>query len=317
MVVSRLKLTVLQNSCPFSSYSTPSHAFPTTYPPPLRPSPTILPFQWTRTPATSSGPPSTSTPELDSLCTQFARVLIIGEQPTESLQSKASIFSLPTALSEGTNPVTPHKERPKKGPSQSQPPRPISRTLSRKAVRPRQLSVPPSFLSSFSRAQPAPRKPSAPARVSTSKRASVPPQFPDHTHSTSLIPSPSPNAPTPDVPETYTYPGPTTPPVLSPDLFSEPLVVPPTPVRLSPGSSLMPIADPFLQFQPQYDYFSDPYLVSPFDYCGLAPELAPGGFFSKNAFDTPLGPDNPSHGIPAPMTSNTFERNFVSTYAMF
>ena len=79
----------------------------------------------------------------------------------------------------------------------------------------------------------------------------------------------------------------------------------------------MPITDPFLQFQPQYDYFSDPYLVSPFDYSGLVPGLAPGGFFSKNAFDTPLRPDNPSNGIPAPITSNTFENNFFSTYAMF
>jgi hypothetical protein len=76
----------------------------------------------------------------------------------------------------------------------------------------------------------------------------------------------------------------------------------------------MPITDPFLQFQPQYDYFSDPYLVPPFDYSGSVHGLTPGGFFSKNAFDTP---DNLSHGIPAPKTSNTFESNFFNTYVMF
>jgi hypothetical protein len=90
-----------------------------------------------------------------------------------------------------------------------------------------------------------------------------------------------------------------------------------TPVHLSPGSSLVPISDPFTQFQFQSDYFSDASFVSPFDYSRSTPGLAAGGLFSKNVFDAPLGSDYLFHAIPAPITPNSFERNFSSTYAVF
>lgn len=66
----------------------------------------------------------------------------------------------------------------------------------------------------------------------------------------------------------------------------------------------MPIAGPFLQYQPQYDYFSDPALVPSFEYGGTTPGLSTDSFFSKSTFDTPLGLDRLYHGIPSPTISD-------------
>jgi len=78
----------------------------------------------------------------------------------------------------------------------------------------------------------------------------------------------------------------------------------------------MPITDPFLQFQPQYDYFSGPSLVLPFDYNGSTSWPVTGGFFSKSAFDTPPESDHLFRGIPAP-TPDPFENNIFSTYGIY
>jgi len=112
----------------------------------------------------------------------------------------------------------------------------------------------------------------------------------------------------------YSPSGPTTPPTLLPGLFSEPIVAPSSPVHLYPGSSLVPITDPFLQFLPHYDYFSDPSQTSPLDYSGSIPELATGAFSSKSAFDTPLGSDYLSHDIPTHITYDSFEHTLFDAY---
>ena len=77
----------------------------------------------------------------------------------------------------------------------------------------------------------------------------------------------------------------------------------------------MSIADPFLQFQPQYDYFSGLSLVSTFDYSGLVPVLATGSHFSKSTFDAPFGFDYLLHNTAVPMTSDPSENSFFSTCA--
>jgi len=229
------------------------------------------------------------------------------------------------------------------------PPIPTSTIPPLKVVKTRRLSVPPSFPLPYSKTKPTPRKASAPARVPIPKRATASSKRSDSTYHSTPTTSPSPPGdPTTDRLETSSYSppstpplyhrsspnsavdqatptlpgspnsptGPNTPPVLPPDLFSEPIVVPSTPVHLSPGTSLMPITDPFLQFQSQYDYFSDPCLISSFDYNGLAHGLATGSFCSKSTFDTSLEYDNPSHCILVPIAPDPFEYNFSSPYAV-
>jgi len=85
---------------------------------------------------------------------------------------------------------------------------------------------------------------------------------------------------------------------------------------MSPGSSL-PITNPFLQSQPQYDYFLGSSLVSVLDYSynGSTPGLTTDNFFSKNAFDMPLGFDY--RGISSPIMTNPFnENNFLDIYTV-
>lgn len=265
-------------------------------------------------------------------------------------RSKTSIFSLPGARERGGNLNRSRTQLSKRKLSKTQYSRelpthqPTSITSPLNAAKFRQLAVPPSPPSP-TRAKLIPRKTSAPALVSASQLATAPPQPSDSArHTTSITPA-SLNTSIAGDSDTYSHPcpsvslnpqfplnsmldrttyipqdslpsGPTTPPTLLPDLFSEPIVVPSTPVPLSLGSSLMPVADPFLRFQPQYDHFSDPYLISPFDYSGSASGLATSGFFSKSAFDTPPGFGQLSCGILAPTTLDPFETRPFSIYAV-
>lgn len=76
----------------------------------------------------------------------------------------------------------------------------------------------------------------------------------------------------------------------------------------------MPIADPFLQFQSQLDYFSGPSPVSTFDDTRSTSVVAGGDLFSKGAFDTPLGFDQIFRDIPTSITSDIFASNFANAY---
>jgi len=296
----------------------PAHAFPTTYPPPLRPPSAVAPVEWSRIPKASPSPPSTSTIDLDSLCNRFAASLIIDDNPQQHRQPEPSIFSPPAVgrleCTMGHSCLKPQKRK---------------KTRAEAPPKPSPLST---------KANPTQRKTSAPARVSTPQHAPGLPRPPDTIRHTTPTTPTSPDAPTAGYQDTHSHPspsaphhlrplpksvldqtthtpqnmsylptGPTTPPTLLPDLISEPVVVPSTPIRLSPGSSL--ITDPFLQFQPQYDYFSDPSLVSAFNYSGSTPGLATAGFSPKSAFDMPLGFDHLFHGIPAPIMVNPFGNN--------
>ena len=297
----------------------------------------------------ASPTPSNSAVDLDSLCNRFAASLVIDENPQRPRQPKPSIFSLPVIAGgehNGYSRPKLSKRKPSRAEALQKPSTNRSSIPPPKATKPRQLSIPPSFPSPFTRTKPTPRKASAPAHVSTSRRTphrnlqDCPPHHLDDS-------PPPPNTLTdygldtyshlgPSTPPLYSQSqlgstldrtthtpqglshspaGPATPPTLPPDLFSELIIVPSTPVRLSPGSSLMPIADPFLQFQSQYDYFSDPSLVSPFDCSGSAPGFATGSFFSKSTLDAPLWADH-SYAIPTPMPSDPFENNHFNTYTV-
>lgn len=280
---------------------------------------------------------------------------MIDENRIQPPQPKASIFSLPVVWKEGNNSNCSRTKLPRRRLSKTQysqdllTPEPTSTAPPLKVAKSRQLSVPPSFPSPSSKIRSTPRKASAPTQVLTSKRATVSPTRPDSVCHTSPITSPpslntftadrlgisfhpDPNTPpispqwsfgltlaqATHVPQSlpYSLAGPATPPALSPDLFSEPIIVPSTPVHLSPASSLIPITDPITQFQFQSDYFLND-SVSPLDYSGLASGLATGGFFPKSVFDMPLVPDNLCNDIQTPRTSDSFENNFFSAYAVF
>ena len=273
---------------------------------------------------------------------------MIGEAAAKSPQQEASIFSLPAASKDdSTRPRTkPSKRMPSKAQHSQELPtlNPISTPSPLKPARSRQLSVPPSSPSLPLRTRLTSRKASAPARVSVSRRATVAPRLPDPPcHVTPAAPPPPSSTPTTNTLATYSYPGPstpleypqspldspfdrtshwsypitgpTTPPALLPDLFSEPVVVTSTPVH-PPGSSLMPITDPFLQFQPQYDYLMDPSRIYLFDYGGSTPGFATGGFFPKTAFDTPPTSDHLPQCIQTPISTNPFDNNFPNTHAV-
>lgn len=274
---------------------------------------------------------------------------MIDKNLTQPLQAKASIFSLPIASKEEYNSCRPCANLSKRRLSRAQrsqdtlAPKPTSVTSPLKVAKLRHLSVPPSFPSPASRTKPSPRRASAPAKVPTSKYSIQSPKDSDsicHIPTTSYSPwntpttdrldissSPDPSTP-PLSPQwslgltsgqmTHTpqgYNGPTTPPALLPDLFPAPIVAPSTPLHLSPGYSLLPITDPFLQFQSQYDYFSDPSMVLPLDYNGSTLGPATGGFFSKSAFDTPPGFNHLSHGIPS-TSPDHLENSFFNMYTV-
>jgi len=284
---------------------------------------------------------------VDSLCLWFTKALVIDENPKQPSQPKTSIFSLPYVSKVGGNLGYPRTKLQRTKPFKSHRPQGLKSASPLGTAEPRQLSAPPSFLSPSLKAIPTSRKACASARVLTSQRTSAPSRRPDPTRRTTSTTSappldtlpaggfatsyPSPNNPllhrqspldstlgqSTHTPQDLSHSpaSPTTPPTLLPELFSEPIVVPSTPVRLSPRSSLIPITDPFLQFQPQYDYSPDPFLISTFNYGGSTPGLATGSLLSKSVFDTPLGYHYPSHCIPAPITSDPFE-NIFNTYTV-
>lgn len=258
-------------------------------------------------------------------------------------QRKTSIFSPPIVLEERgkVRPSVTRSSREKLSRTQ-----PSSKSTSPTSpLKTRQLSVPPPFPSPFARVKSIPRKTSAPVRVSPPRYPSVSPQSPGSTRKTTpttshlnaptaydlgiysynspRTPPPSPQ-PFPDftlgqithppqrLPSSSTVPAP--PPDFSPNLFYEPTITPFAPAYLSPGSSLNPISDSFTQLLLQNDHPPSASPVPLFDYSRLSPGL---GLFSKNSYDTPLGSDVLSYGIPAPMTSTAFENNFLSTYAVF
>ena len=295
-------------------------------------------------PATSSGPPSGSTFDLDSLCSRFTKSLVIDESPPHSSQHRSSIFSLPVVPKEGEKANCSRRKSPKGRHSgvRNSRERAAHNPTSPEVTKPRQLSAPPSFSPPCPTSKSNPRRASAPA--STPKRTPVSSQPADSTLYAVSTSSLTPTAPTPgcldafhsgpttpivhlqtslgspsgqatQAPWDLSYPlsGPITPPSAFPDLFSEPIVIPSTPVRLSPRSSLTPMSDSLLQFQPQYDYFSDLSLISAAGYGGTAIGLVTGSLFSKDVFGTPLGTDHLFHGISVPMLSELSE-NFFNTY---
>jgi hypothetical protein len=331
--------------------SRPAHAFPTTYPPPIRPPPGVSPVGWPRAPEPL--PTRTSTIDIDSLCTQFTASLQIDKYPRQSPQSKPSTFSLPVVAREELGNTRSRPKPPKRSRfSRSEEPPMLSAARSctplPNAAKYRRHSIPP-FPSSSSRAKATPRKTSTPPRVSTLRQTPEPSQSSDLTHhtgpemSTYLLDSPTTNsdaysypvlnalhdqrppapfdstwdrsAPTPqDLP--YSFNGPTTPPTLLPDLLSEPIVVPGTPIHLSPRSSLMPIVDPFLQFEPQYDYFSGSSTNYALNYSTLPLGLATDGLSSKTMFDPLPRFNHLFQGNPIPATPDNFENTLFNTYTM-
>ena len=78
----------------------------------------------------------------------------------------------------------------------------------------------------------------------------------------------------------------------------------------------MPIADPFLQFEPQYEHFSDYSLGSTFTYNTPTFGLPTSDIFSKSTFDMPLGFDHFFHGIPKPTKPDPLENTLFNTYTM-
>lgn len=221
---------------------------------------------------------------------------------------------------------------------------PTSITSPLKIAQSRQLPAPPFFPSSSPTVRQTSRKASAPARVSVPKLATASPEPQDPTCHVSPTTSPplsnthaagglypyyypGPSTPscsqspldsalggTTQITQGLSYPitNPTTPPALLPGIFSEPFVVPSTPVY-PPGSSLI-ISDPATQFQLQSDYFNL-FPVSHLSYSRLPPGLTASSSCSRGAFEAPLRPDYLSHSIPAPITPEPFESNVL--YAVF
>lgn len=97
---------------PFLPASAPSHAFPTSYPPPSRPSSVIPPVKVRQEPSTPPRSPSTSSHDLDSLCLRFTKSLVIDESPVQSSQPKVSVSSLnlTTALKDRPSGTSDHRE---------------------------------------------------------------------------------------------------------------------------------------------------------------------------------------------------------------
>ena len=77
----------------------------------------------------------------------------------------------------------------------------------------------------------------------------------------------------------------------------------------------MYITDPFLQFEPQYDYLPAPFLDSTLSYSTSTPGLATS-YASKSPFDTPLGFDPLFHGNLTPTTPGHFESALFNTYGV-
>lgn len=298
--------------------STPPYAFPTTYPPPLRPSCEISSIEWPRPPSTSSGSPSTSTIDIDSLCMRFAKSLVIDENPARSPQSKISIFSPPIVLKEPQTTTSPHTKRSKRKSWQHQTPSSScsERTpaTSPKLIKPRRMSLPPLLVQKIlptSRKASTPVTSRSPRRGTLSTLSNPPCPLPSkatspHTPSTSVSPSDIPDIAsflgqtiphsvqlrTDSLPDLATSGpgyspassvGPTTPPTLSPELFSEPLVVSSAHTQLTSEPFLAPLADPFTQFQSRGSHLGE-FFTSPFECSGSVLGHTMHDFFEKATF---------------------------------
>jgi hypothetical protein len=276
---------------------------------------------------------------------------VIDENPTQSLQSKTSIFSVPAVWrQEGSTghsraqgskgnigKIRHFHEWPTSDSSSAASPLRVSN--------PRRLSVPP-FSPSPIKTKVMSRGASTPSRISTLKRASGSSMPPDPIYPTVSTGSPYlPNTPAtscsdffhlgPDTPpylhlpldsasgrttrapQDLSFPatGPITPPAPWQDLLPEPAIVPYTSADLSPESSSL-ITNPFIQFQSQGDCSSNPFLVSPFDYSGSV-SVYTGALLPKSTLSTPLGTDYLSYNIPVPMASEFFESHFLNPHAAF
>ena len=266
---------------------------------------------------------------------------MIDENPLRVLQSKTSIFSLPSMLKRGGevgSPCVGTSKAPKKKPFGVQHPHGSTTASLRKVTKPRQHSMPPYFPSSSPKKKSTSRKASAPARVSTcnSRTASASPESPNPARDVPSTPNDSDTHPcsgpsTPlqplsslgwtldqttyspqDLP--YALAGPSTPSTFLPDLLPEPFVASSTPVQLSHGSTLVSIANPSGKVQDSYNL--DTSLVSSPDYSVFMPEFSPGSFLSS-VFNATIGSGCLSHGVPTPTVSDPFESNLFTTYPMF
>ena len=299
-----------QKPGPLSSASIPPHAFPTTYPPPLRPSIEIPSVEWPRTPVAQPGSPPTSTFDVDLLCQRFEKLLVIGENSNPSSGNRASIFSLPTTLIGGPFPASSRTKQSKRKSSQSYRKSPT--------IKSRQFSVPPSYTPSV---KSTPRKARVP--VTTSSQIPPPPTLPDsHHHPTPMrcfCPFPG-SVPSSNLehsnsattthpvrqrplfhskvdPDTRAWhpphspPMPTTPPIITLGLLSEPAIVSPITEKSFPGPFPAHFVDPLTQFQLQHNYLLSAPLFSPPNHDASLRGFIEGDLFSKGAFDTPLGLD--------------------------
>lgn len=299
-----------------SSIHRPPHAFPTTYPPPIRPPTEISSVEWRHTQRTQPSSPLTSNLDVDSLCLQFAKSLVIEENPIPSPTHKASIFSLPV-MSKGESDIPgPRAKSSRRNPSQRcrKPPatKSIPAAILPKTVKSRQLSLPPLPTSS---PRPTPRKASAPTVTSPLKP--VPPMFSNpHRYITpmssstpptnvlvsgldtnprfslashSVYPQLSFDSPLDSatfIAQNSSYPpsAPATPPTVAPDLYSEPVVV--SPIQFASDFFPTNLTDPFAQFQLQYDHLLRTPLISPSGRNASSLGLVAGDPYPKGAFST-------------------------------
>lgn len=332
-----------------SPVSAPPHAFPTTYPPPLRPQCELSVIEWPRTPTTVPSSPSTSTIDIDSLCKRFSKLLVIDENPTQPLKPKASIFSLPASSMEASYTGDPHTTRSKRKSYQDRTPKnqpsikPDSTTCPRVA-KPRRRSLPPSFPPPLQKIRPASRKASVPATPCSPQRATpistfsgppwpVPPKdLPPALSASSpfdgldaasclelvspqsinLQPDSSPGLNVFTLQHRPASPtGPTTPPTVPSELFSEPAVVSLNPTQLTPGL-FSPIVDPFVRWDQNHGYFLDVPFQSPFGYSGSILGLALDDCSSKSTFDSPLVSRSTFPGLVTPIQPATFMCNSLT-----
>ena len=217
-------------------------------------------------------------------------------------------------------------------------PRPIATAPPLTATKPHRLSVPP-YPSRSPNAESMARKASVPARLATSRHSTASLK---HLRSTcrttqtatlidlsaNRLDTPSYSAPRtplhnppsllgPTLGQTslqcvfHSLAGTTTPPASLPDLFPEPIITPPTSTPLTPRSFLKPLADP------SRNHPVNTSLISPFNCSGSTLGFAPGDFFSKSVFETPLGFFDFCNGIQPFGTTGSFETGLLSAYATF
>lgn len=233
---------------------------------------------------------------------------MIDENPKRPSQRQTHLFSLPIYSKAEHSSTHRRVKLPKRKPLQSQTPQKLSTsqpspTTPPKTVKPRQISLPPSFPSSVHNTRPKSRKVCTPAPyppirgTPTSLFGSLRPpsrkpssQVVSPTDALGLNSLPGLCAPhssylQPDLlPDSTTLTpqhspassaGPTTPPTSSHELFSEPIVV-------SSASAITPsletFTNPFTHFQLECDSFSKVPVVPYLDYAGPTPGLTTDDF---------------------------------------